>query len=321
MAAMKALRFDSIGSLDALRIDEVPLPEDGDGEVVVRVQAAGLNPSDVKNVLGKFPYTTVPRTPGRDFAGTIVAGPDALVGTEVWGSGRELGFTRDGSHAEYVALPAAGATAKPGNLSFAEAAACGVPYLTAWEAVQRSEIRAGTAVLIIGQGAVGGAARALAVARGARVLVAVRRAEQAAELRSRGIDTLVLGDQLAAQVREHFGEAAEVVFDTTGFWLPAAVPALAVGGRIAIIAAPADGHERLPVLEFYRRGATLHGVNSGGHDTIISAAALNSLRPLFEAGTVPAPAGIVTRPLDKAVETYRDLAAGTVGKFVFVTED
>ncbi len=287
---------------------------------MVRVEAAGLNPSDFKNVLGKFPYTTVPRTPGRDFAGTVVAGPTDLVGREVWGSGRELGFTRDGSHAEYVALPAAGVAANPGNLSFAAAAACGVPYLTAWEAVERTGIHAGSTVVIIGLGAVGGAARALAAARGARVLVAVRRIEQAGELRARGIHTVVLGDDLAADVRTHFGDAAEVVFDTTGFWLPLAVPALAPGGRVAIIAAPADGHERVPVLDFYRRGATLVGVNSARHDTTTSAASLNALRGLFESGALPAPEGMVERPLLKAVETYRDLAAGATDKFVFVSE-
>ncbi|PTR39021.1 NADPH:quinone reductase-like Zn-dependent oxidoreductase [Rhodococcus sp. OK611] len=320
MTAIRALRFDRIGSLDALHLAATSRPLATEGEVVVQVRAAGLNPSDFKNVLGKFPYTTVPRTPGRDFAGVVVAGPDELVGREVWGSGRELGFTRDGSHAEYVALAATGVSTKPANLSFEQAAACGVPYLTAWEVLERSRIGAEDAVLIIGMGAVGAAARAVAAARGARVLVAVRRTEQAEQLRGRGIDTIVLGEQLAMSVREYFGDGAEVVFDTTGFWLPAAIPALAAGGRVAIIAAPGDGHERVPVLDFYRRGSTLLGVNSARHDTTTSAVSLTALRPLFESGAVPAPTGIVVRPLDQAVETYRDLAGGATDKFVFVPE-
>lgn len=320
MTNMMAVRFDSIGSLDALHLDAVARPQASEGEVVVRVHASGLNPSDYKNVLGKFPYTTVPRTPGRDFAGVIVDGPAELLGLEVWGSGCELGFTRDGSHAEYVALPARGVTAKPRNLSFEVAAACGVPYLTAWEAVERCGIRAETTAVVIGMGAVGAAARALAAARDARVLVAVRRAEQAAELRARGIDAVVLDAELASAVQDSFGGGADVVFDTTGLWLPAAVPALAVGGRVAVIAAPADGHERVPVLALYRRGASIVGVNSALHDSVACSAGLDALRPMFESGDLEPPANVIARPLSAAVQTYRDLAAGPSGKFVLVAE-
>ena len=59
---MKALRFDQFGSLDALRVAEVPPPMPCENEVLVRVRAAGVNPSDVKNVLGRFHETTLPRT-------------------------------------------------------------------------------------------------------------------------------------------------------------------------------------------------------------------------------------------------------------------
>ncbi|MFD6252800.1 hypothetical protein ACFWF7_10165 [Nocardia sp. NPDC060256] len=81
--------------------------------------------------------------------------------------------------------------------------------------------------------------------------------------------------------------------------------------------APADGHERVPVLDLYRRGGTLVGVNSARHDTIASAASLNSLGELFDSGALPVPTGIVARPLDQAVATYRELAAGANDKFVF----
>jgi NADPH:quinone reductase len=77
--------------------------------------------------------TTLQRTPGRDFAGVVVEGPSNLVGTEVWGSGGDIGFTRDGSHAEFLVIPAVAVSAKPGNLSFEEAACVGVNFLTAYE--------------------------------------------------------------------------------------------------------------------------------------------------------------------------------------------
>ncbi|MFD6252799.1 zinc-binding alcohol dehydrogenase family protein, partial [Nocardia sp. NPDC060256] len=258
---MKALRFDRIGSLDALVLAEVPRPPAVSGEVVVRIHAAGVNPSDFKNVLGKFPYTTVPRTPGRDFAGVVVDGPAGLLGQEVWGSGRELGFVRDGSHAEYLALPAAGVARKPATLSFAEAAASGVPYLTAWEAVERIGVGADTSLVLIGMGAVGTAAYLLATARGADVVVGVRRSEHAGELRARGIEAIVLDDteKFAAQVRDRFADGAQAVFDTTGCWLPAAITALGTGGHTSVIATPPESHKHVPVLYLSHPRGTLLG--------------------------------------------------------------
>src|SRR6185437_6475234 len=137
---------------------DLPVPEPAAGEVLVRVVAAGLNPSDVKNVLGRFPYTVLPRTPGRDFAGVVEKGPAGQVGREVWGTGNELGFLRDGTHAGYLVLPADGVAARPRSLSFAQCAACGVPYTTALDALDRTGVTSGTRVIVIGAGAVGQAA-------------------------------------------------------------------------------------------------------------------------------------------------------------------
>ncbi len=83
-----------------------PIPRAG--EVLVRVQAAAINPSDVKNVLGKMELTTVPRTPGRDLAGVAEQGPAEWIGRPVLGTGGDLGFRRDGSHAEYLTVPIEG---------------------------------------------------------------------------------------------------------------------------------------------------------------------------------------------------------------------
>src|ERR1700691_6181580 len=79
---MKALRFDKFGPPSVLRIEEVAIPEPGEGEAVVHVKAAGINPSDIGNVAGRFKRTTLPRTPGRDFAGVVAKGKHE--GEEVW---------------------------------------------------------------------------------------------------------------------------------------------------------------------------------------------------------------------------------------------
>ncbi|RPX75318.1 oxidoreductase [Pseudomonas aeruginosa] len=318
---MKALQFDRTGDLAALKLVDMPDPLPAADEVRVEIRAAGLNPSDVKNVLGRFPYTTLPRVPGRDFAGVVVEGPKALLGQAVWGTGREPGFFRDGSHAQFLTLPAAGVALKPESLSFAQAASCGVPYSTAWDALQRSQVKAGTRLLVIGaNGAVGKAALALAKALGAEAIGAVRREEQRQALETQGIAALLLGEpaELAAQVEGIFPGGAEVIFDTTGFWLEAAVPALAASGRLAIIAAPADGHVRLPALNLYRRGGSVVGINSLLYGVEACAGFLDAFGKLFDQGRLPLPDGLREVPLEQGVEQYRAVNEGTCEKIILV---
>src|SRR5271163_3049590 len=167
---MKALRFSEFGPPSVLRIEEVPIPQPGDGEALVRVKAAAINPSDIRNVAGHFKKTTLPRTPGRDFAGIVVKGKHHE-GEEVWGSGPNLGIIRDGSHAEYVVVPVETLSLKPKRLSIAQAAAIGVPFITAWASVvSAAQIEAGETILIVGAaGAVGQAAIQIANSKNARV--------------------------------------------------------------------------------------------------------------------------------------------------------
>lgn len=317
---MKALQFDRTGDLAALSFTEITDPLPAADEVLVEIHAAGLNPSDVKNVLGRFPYTTLPRVPGRDFAGTVVKGPAELLGKSVWGTGRGLGFTRNGSHAQLMSVPAGGVALMPERMSFAQAASCGVPFTTAWDALERSQVGAGTRLLVIGSGAVGAAAISLAKARGAQVLGAVRRTEAQAELQARGVPSLLLGsaETLAAQVEEHFPGGAEVIFDTTGFWLPAAVSALATFGRIAIIAAPVDGHVQLPALALYRRGGLVVGVNSLLYDTLACAAMLRQFGQWFDDGRLPLPTGLREVPLSEGVQRYHEVNEGSSEKIILM---
>src|ERR1700689_4322078 len=128
---MQALRFHEFGSFDKLRIEAIPDPQPKPGEVVVRMRAASLSPSDAKNVLGRMQGTTLPRSPGRDFAGVVVNGPTQMIGEEVWGTGGDVGFTRDGAHAELLSVPVGGVRPKPKKLSFEEAAAAGLNFVTA----------------------------------------------------------------------------------------------------------------------------------------------------------------------------------------------
>jgi len=318
---MKALQFSATGDLASLRFVDVATPVPAAGEVLVQIKAAGLNPSDVKNVLGRFPYTTLPRIPGRDFAGVVVEGPQALLGQEVWGTGRDLGFFADGSHAEFVKVSAKGVAHKPSHLSFAQAASLGVPYTTAWDALERSGVGKGTRLLVIGaNGAVGSAALALANIRGAQVLAAVRRAEQVEVLQGQGVEAIALGapEDLGVQVNSVFKGGADVIFDTTGFWLPAAVAGLAPFGRIAIIAAPVDGQVQLPALALYRKGGSVVGINSLLYNCEQCAVMLEQFGRFFDEGSLPLPTGLREVALAQGLQSYGEVNSGSADKIIFL---
>ncbi len=171
--AARALRVSQkAANLDALQLEAVAQaqPHAKPGFAVVRVGAAAVNPSDVKATLGIMPHAVWPRTPGRDFAGVVVDGPGEWIGREVYGSGGDVGITRDGSHARFLVLPVAALRDRPRSISMDEAGAVGVPFVTAYEGFRRSGMpQSGEAVLVLGAtGKVGQAAVHLATQGGAR---------------------------------------------------------------------------------------------------------------------------------------------------------
>ncbi len=233
---MKALRFAEFGPPSVLRIEEIPVPEPGDGEALVRVKAAAINPSDIGDVAGRFKKTTLPRTPGRDFAGVVVKGK-RHESEEVWGSAPMLGIVRDGSHAEYVVVPAETLSPKPKSLSMAQTAAIGVPYITAWASVVNAvQIQAGETILIVGAaGAVGQAATQIANWKKARVIGADTSSDPIP-----GTEAVIntKSEDLREKVRKlTAGKGVNAVFNTVGGPLfEPALQSLAFGGRQVVIA-------------------------------------------------------------------------------------
>ena len=102
---MRALQFKEFGPVSNLRLIELPDPKPDATTAIVKIAAASITPSDVKNVGGLMEHTTLPRVPGRDYAGTVVEGPAEWLGAEVWGTGGEIGYSINGSHAELIAVP------------------------------------------------------------------------------------------------------------------------------------------------------------------------------------------------------------------------
>src|ERR1700741_1920128 len=167
---MRALRFTGFGDPGVLHVTDLTNPTATAEEAVSRVEAASVNPSDVKNVAGSMSWTVLPRTPGRDFAGVVIGGPSEWQGAAVWGTGGDTGFTRDGSHAELMSVPVAALVCKPERLSFDEASTVGVNFVVAWYgAVETAQLAAGETIAVFGvSGGVGGAVAQIARALGAR---------------------------------------------------------------------------------------------------------------------------------------------------------
>jgi NADPH:quinone reductase-like Zn-dependent oxidoreductase len=311
---MRALIFRQFGDPKLMKIEEVATPEPAADEVLVEVRAAAINPSDVKNVQGVMHGTTLPRIPGRDFAGVIVRGPAGTIGREVWGTGGDVGFTRDGTHAQYLLLPLTAVANKPAALSMEAAGSAGVTFVTAWSAmVVAAGIFTGETALIIGAaGGVGSAAVQIARARGARVIGGVRSDADIAAVRAMGADSVVnTGSAQASDVvrSETAGRGADVVFDTSGIMFADAVESAADGGRIPVISAPRDGKGTFDLRNLYRRQLCVLGVDSRKLDAVACAKLLAEMSPHFASGAFSAKSG-VPRSLNQAVEAYDQAAQG-----------
>jgi NADPH:quinone reductase-like Zn-dependent oxidoreductase len=314
---MRALRFEKTGSLDDLRIREVPMPRPAEGEVLVQVRAAAVNPSDFKNVLGKMHATSVPRTPGRDFAGIIVKGPGELMGQSVFGSGGDLGFGRDGSHAQYLAVPACAVLPLPRNAGFEQGAGIGVSYMTAWAAlVNLARVRGSETVLITGTtGNVGTIAASIAHHLGARVLGTVRSKADLAKVGDLPVDGWIDLQEtgLAQGVKAATaGKGVDVVFDLVGGALfEGCLQSLAWRGRQVVVASNPDPRVSFNLVDFYHNESRLLGLDSLKLGFEEAAGILRSLTPAIESGHLPLPK-VEPHPLEQAPRIYRELAASAI---------
>ncbi len=235
---MRAVRLHEHGGPEVLRLDEVPIPEPGPGEVLVRVHAVGVNPPDwylrggLTSVPGTDSTVSLPVIPGTDVSGVVeavAADVDGLaVGDEVFGLLRFPGF--DGSaYAEYVAAPASELARKPAGIDHVHAAGAPMAGLTAWqylievghdhpspfqEARHRpTALGAGTTVLVNGAaGGVGHFALQLAKWKGARV-IAVASGAHAAFLSDLGADRFI--DYTKSRPEELVHDV-DLVLDTVG---------------------------------------------------------------------------------------------------------
>ena len=295
----------------------------GPNDVLIEISAAAVNPSDVKAAIGMMPYAVFPRTPGRDYAGVVIDGPAALMGAEVFGSSGDLGIRRDGTHATHLVVEADAVVRKPSNITLAEAAGIGVPFVTAIEGFNRAGLpMPGETVLILGlNGKVGQAAAQIATWRGARVIGVVRKNEPYVGHASAPIEvidssTTKVGETVRALTNGH---GADIVFNTVGdpYYQDGHESTAKLGRHILISAV--NKIVQFNIFEFYRGRHTYVGIDTLALSSIETGQVLRELAPGFASGHLR-PFPIVDSaiyPLSRAADAYVAVLSSSRDRVIF----
>ncbi|WP_219466192.1 NADP-dependent oxidoreductase [Nonomuraea rhizosphaerae] len=308
---MRAISQDALGGPEVLRLVEVDRPEPGPTEVLVRVHAAGVNPTDWKTrASGGMLRTAPPFTLGWDVSGVVER---VGVGTTIYRPGDEVfGMLRypqgHGAYAEYVSAPARHFARKPADLDHVHAAAVPLAALTAWQAlVDTAGLAAGQRVLVhAAAGGVGHFAVQIAKARGAHVIGTASAAKHDL-LRDLGADELVdyRKEDFAEVVRD-----VDVVVDTIGGdYGPRSLRTLREGGTLVSLAIGA-------MLKDLHEQAAERGVRSAAMLVEPDHAAMRSLAALAQAGRLRAEVAAVLPLADAAKAHELGESNRTTGKIV-----
>ena len=335
---MWAGRVAEPGGPEQLHWEEAPDPEPGPGEVRIRIRAAGVNHRDIWVRQGNFGAFPGPVILGSDAAGEVdklgagvtrwqvkdrvVVNPGLGCGTCLAClSGRDNACEQfhimDGAYAQYWVVPEDRLTPMPSGLTFEEAAAIGVPYVTAEEAWQRAEAAPGETALIWGAtGGLGLAALQLAKVRGLRVLAVTRSAEKAERLLREGADDVLVWDgaDITQDVRRRTGGSGpELVMDSLGrASLAMSLSVAARGGRVITVGATTGSRVDLEAGLIFRRRLTVIGAYLG------SSAVLPRLLGLFGRGRLE-PVIDAAMPMAEAAAAHRRMEqADLFGKIILV---
>ncbi|WP_137989452.1 NADP-dependent oxidoreductase [Streptomyces vilmorinianum] len=298
---MRAVVFSRYGDESVLELTRRPAPAPADGDVLVEVKAAGVNPVDWKYregaVRSDLPF---PLGMGWDVSGvvraTVPGGP--AIGDEVYGM---LPLPYGGAYQELAVLPASAVAPKPARLTHTEAAAVPLAALTAWQALEAAGAKPGLRVLVhAGAGGVGHFAVQLARHLGAHV-TATASARNLDFLRRLGVDEPI--DRVTAELAA--GAPFDVVLDTVGGPVQhASWGLLRPGGTLITLPEPVDETYRLPGITARRVIVTPDGK------------ALRRIGTLIDSGAVHVEVQAVL-PLEEAAEAHRISKEGRVrGKLV-----
>ena len=321
---MKAVRYHECGGPEVLRWEEAPEPSVGAGDVLIKVEAAGVNFADLMRRSGKYHFKTYfPATLGTEAAGTVVrVGADA---SDFQPGDRVFCRTAAaGCQAEMVSAPASEVLRMPLTLSFVEAAAIPVIFLTAYHLLKTlAPVRRGETVLIhAAASGVGTVAVQLAKAWGARVFATASTEEKLALARTLGADECInyeKQDFLAEVMRRTDGVGVDRVLECVGGdVLVKSVTALAPGGRLMIYGRASGSLPTLAPDEFFARNLHVIGLNIGGKPwtQAVHRAALEDCLAMIAAGKAK-PVISATWPLAQVARAHEYLAnRQTMGKVI-----
>ncbi len=322
---MTCIEIPEPGGPDALIPGTRPLPPPGDGEILLKVEAAAINRPDLMQRAGHYPPPPgASDIPGLDVAGTVAElGP----GVENWKEGDQVtALVSGGGYAEYCAVPAPQALPFPKGMEALEAAAIPETFFTVWTNLfLRGGLQAGeTALIHGGASGIGTAAIALAANLGSRVIATAGTDEKCQACRDLGAELAINYKEkdFAEEVKSFTGgEGVQVILDmVAGDYLKRNIDCLAVDGRLSIIAALGGAKSEINLSRIMQKRITLTGSTlrprSVAFKGEVAAALLEKAWPLLDDGRIK-PVIHATFPLSQANEAHRLLEEGShVGKIV-----
>jgi NADPH2:quinone reductase len=313
------------GGPDVLVASEQPLPSPGEGEILVKVIAAGVNRPDVMQRQGHYPPPKgATEIPGLEIAGEVV---ELGHGTKRWKQGdKVMALVVGGGYAEYCPAFETHALPVPANLSMVEAAAIPETFFTVWHNVfERGKLAAGETLLVHGgSSGIGTTAIALGKAFGARVLTTAGTPEKCEACRKLGADLAIdykTEDFVALTKQATQGRGADLILDMVGGdYVGRNYEAAAVEGRIVQIAFLASSRVtvdlmRLMLKRLTHTGSTLRA-RAVADKAAIARAVENNVLPLIASGRVK-PLIDSTFPLAQASAAHARMESGQhIGKIV-----
>ncbi|MEU5434932.1 zinc-binding dehydrogenase [Streptomyces sp. NPDC020719] len=322
---MNAVVLDAPGPVTNLHVRRLPVPEARPGRVRIKVEAFGLNRSELHTRLGLAEGVTFPRVPGIEATGTVDADPDGVfaVGQQVAALMGGMGRVFDGGYAEYTLVPHSQVIPLSSDLPWATIGAVPETLQTAYGSLTTGlDLRAGQTLLIRGgTSALGLATAALAKDMGATVLATTRKPERARDLADHGVDHPLVDDgDVAGQVRRILPDGVDAALELVGTpTLPDTLRATRVHGTVCFTGMLSN---QWTVPDFYPISYLPHGVRLsayGGDAGDLPAAVLQRYLDRIAAGEVSL-GPVHAYALDDIRTAHRDLEEGNrVGKLVGVT--
>ena len=332
---MKAVAFSEQGGIEVLEYQDVTAPTLGPDEILVNVKACAVNYLDIHarrdrpEIKQKLEETSAPHILGSDIAGEIVEisgeHPDLAIGNRVLlapcipcgichdcingyenlcDTQQLLGFQTDGGYAEFVKAPIQNAIPISETLSFIEASALPIAYLTAWHMlITRAQLRAGEDVLILGAGgSVGSAGLQIAKLVGARIFATASTDEKLARAKEHGADvTINYKDIDFSEVilEETEGRGVDVVLEHVGAatW-DKSISSLAKNGRLVSCGVTTGNIGEINIRKMYQKQLTLMGSALGTPKELrklVRLAELELLVPIIDR----------TLPLERAADAHQ----------------